>query len=69
MSASEPATASGAIAESDFSYRKMKAALIIIVAQAFATSMLPFQALTLINVPMRAEFGWSERNSPWRRRR
>jgi sugar phosphate permease len=45
--------------ESDFSYRKMKAALIIIVAQAFATSMLPFQALTLVNVPMRGEFGWS----------
>jgi MFS family permease len=51
--------ASAAKPESDFSYRKMKAALIIIVAQAFATSMLPFQALTLVNVPMRGEFGWS----------
>jgi MFS family permease len=45
--------------ESDFSFRKMKLATIILLAHAFASSLLPFAALPLIMIPMTTEFGWS----------
>lgn len=47
------------VEESDFSFRKMKLATVILVAQIFATSLLPFMALTLVMVPMTTEFGWT----------
>ncbi|MBN8832493.1 MAG: MFS transporter [Sphingomonadales bacterium] len=51
--------------ESDFSFRKIKLATIITIANMFATSLLPFGALTLINVPMTREFGWSQTEFAW----
>jgi sugar phosphate permease len=45
--------------ESDFSPRKMRVALVILLGQTFATSMLPFIALPLLLVPMTTQFGWS----------
>lgn len=46
--------------ESDFSFRKMKLATIILLAQMFATNIIAFLALTLVNVPMTKEFGWTQ---------
>ena len=51
--------------ESDFSGRKIKLATIITLANMFATSLLPFGALTLINVPMTTEFGWTQTEFAW----
>ncbi len=47
------------IEESDFSFRKMKIATVCLVGGTFATSLLPFGALTLLMTPMTREFGWS----------
>jgi MFS family permease len=46
--------------ESDFSLRKLKLVTIITIANMFATSLLPFGAITLVNVPMTQEFGWTQ---------
>ena len=46
--------------ESDFSLRKIKLATIITLANMFATSLLPFGAITLVNMPMTKEFGWTQ---------
>jgi len=51
--------------ESDFSFRKIKLATIITMANMFATSLLPFGAITLVNVPMTQEFGWSQTQYSW----
>ncbi|BAK67034.1 major facilitator superfamily protein [Sphingobium sp. SYK-6] len=61
------ATAAGAEPryESDFSFRKIKLATIITLANMFATSLLPFGAITLVNVPMTQEFGWSQTEYSW----
>jgi MFS family permease len=59
----EPAVAAqgdGARYESDFSFRKIKLATIITLANMFATSLLPFGAITLVNMPMTKEFGWTQ---------
>src|SRR5262245_27377411 len=45
--------------ESDFSLRKMKIAGAILLGQMFATSLLPFMALTLAFVPITSEFKWT----------
>lgn len=45
--------------ESDFSVRKIKIATVVLLAQMFATMMLPLTALTLVMMPMTREFGWS----------
>jgi len=51
--------------ESDFSFRKIKLATILTVANMFATSLLPFFAITLVNMPMTKEFGWSQSEYGW----
>lgn len=51
--------------ESDFSFRKIKLATIITLANMFATSLLPFGAITLVNVPVTQEFGWSQTDYSW----
>ena len=45
--------------ESDFSLRKIRVALTILLGQTFATSILPFIALPLLLVPMTNQFGWT----------
>src|SRR5262249_34044214 len=44
--------------ESDFSFRKIRVALTILLGQTFATSILPFIALPLLFAPMPQQFGW-----------
>jgi len=51
--------------ESDFSFRKIKLATIITLANMFATSLLPFGAITLVNLPVTQEFGWSQTEYSW----
>ena len=45
--------------ESDFSPRKLKVAAGVMTGQIFATSILPFAAMSLVLLPMTKEFGWS----------
>jgi MFS family permease len=45
--------------ESDFSLRKMKIAGVVLLGTMFASSMLPFMALTLAFMPITGEFGWT----------
>lgn len=45
--------------ESDFSPRKIKVAIGVMAGQIFATSILPFAAMSLVLLPMTKEFGWS----------
>lgn len=45
--------------ESDFSPRKIKIAAGVMAGQIFATSILPFAAMSLVLLPMTQEFGWS----------
>jgi len=45
--------------ESDFSLRKMKIALAILVGTLFGSSILPFMAIGLLTLPMTEEFGWT----------
>ena len=45
--------------ESDFSPRKLKIAAGVMAGQIFATSILPFAAMSLVLLPMTKEFGWS----------
>ncbi|HKE44770.1 MAG TPA: MFS transporter [Steroidobacteraceae bacterium] len=45
--------------ESDFSLRKMKIAGAVLLGQMFASSLLPFMALTLMFVPITSEFKWT----------
>ena len=47
------------VAEGDFSRRKIKIATAILVGQTFATSILPYSALTFVMIPMTREFGWT----------
>jgi MFS family permease len=47
------------VVESDFSLRKIKIATAILVGQTFATSILPYSALTFVMIPMTHEFGWT----------
>jgi sugar phosphate permease len=51
--------------ESDLSFRKIKLATIISVTNLFASSLLAFGALTLVNVPMTTEFGWTQSEYAW----
>lgn len=52
-------TGSGAAYESDFSPRKIRVGVTILLGQTFATNLLPFIALPLLYQPMTTEFGWS----------
>lgn len=45
--------------ESDFSPRKIKVAVGVMAGQIFATSILPFAAMSLVLLPMTKEFGWN----------
>lgn len=45
--------------ESDFSPRKLKIATVILLGQTFASSILPFMALSYVLPYMTQEFGWS----------
>src|SRR5215469_12931792 len=45
--------------ESDFSPRKLKIAAVILAGQTFASSILPFMALSYVLPYMTQEFGWS----------
>ena len=45
--------------ESDFSRRKIKIAMAILLGQAFASSLVPYYALTYVLPYMTREFGWS----------
>jgi hypothetical protein len=45
--------------ESDFSLRKMRIALVVLLGTLFGSSILPMMALSLLLVPMTQEFGWS----------
>ncbi|HXZ69085.1 MAG TPA: MFS transporter [Alphaproteobacteria bacterium] len=45
--------------ESDFSPRKLRVALVILLGQTFATSFLPYFAVPLALLPITKEFGWS----------
>ncbi|MGH8148799.1 MAG: MFS transporter [Steroidobacteraceae bacterium] len=45
--------------EGDFSRRKLKIAAAILIGQTFATSILPYSALTFVMIPMTREFGWT----------
>ncbi len=45
--------------ESDFSPRKIKIAIGVMAGQIFATSILPFAAMSLVLLPMTKEFGWN----------
>jgi MFS family permease len=47
------------IDESDFSPRKLKIAFGVMAGQIFATSILPFAAMSLVLLPMTSEFGWT----------
>lgn len=47
------------VVEGDFSLRKIKIATAILVGQTFATSILPYSALTFVMIPMTREFGWT----------
>jgi sugar phosphate permease len=51
--------------ESDLSFRKIKLATIISVTNLFASSLLAFGALTLVNVPLTTEFGWTQQQYSW----
>lgn len=55
----ESATGLRQVAEGDFSRRKIKIATAILVGQTFATSILPYSALTFVMIPMTREFGWT----------
>ena len=45
--------------ESDFSFRKLKIATTCLIGITFASSVLPWSALSLLMLPMTKEFGWS----------
>jgi MFS family permease len=45
--------------ESDFSPRKMRIALAVLLGTLFGSSILPLMAFSLLLVPMTREFGWS----------
>ncbi len=45
--------------ESDLTPRKIKIAVGVMAGQIFATSILPFAAMSLVLLPMTQEFGWS----------
>jgi MFS family permease len=52
--------ADGATYESDFSFRKMKLAAIVLMAHMFGSNLIAFTALALINVQITGEFGWTQ---------
>ncbi len=45
--------------ESDFSLRKIRIAMVCLAGMTFATSILPFSALTYVLLPMTKEFHWT----------
>lgn len=47
------------VIERDFSARKIKIATAVLIGQTFATSILPYSALTFVMIPMTHEFGWT----------
>jgi sugar phosphate permease len=55
----ESSTVTQQFVEGDFSRRKIKIAAAILVGQTFATSILPYSALTFVMIPMTREFGWT----------
>lgn len=57
--AQQPEGHGQALRESDFSLRKMRIALIVLLGTLFGSSILPMMALSLLLMPMTQEFGWS----------
>ncbi len=55
----EPAVHGQALRESDFSLRKIRIAVIVLLGTLFGSSILPMMALSLLLMPMTTEFGWS----------
>ena len=55
----ESSTGPQQVVEGDFSRRKIKIATAILVGQTFATSILPYSAMTFVMIPMTREFGWT----------
>jgi MFS family permease len=51
--------------ESDFSPRKMRVALVVLLGTLFGSSILPFMAYSLLLMPMTREFGWSATAYSW----
>lgn len=45
--------------ESDFSPRKIRIALAVLIGTLFGSSILPFMAIGLLTLPMTEEFGWT----------
>lgn len=52
-------TAAQAPRESDFSPRKIRISLVVLLGTLFGSSILPMMAISLLLVPMTEEFGWS----------
>ena len=55
----ESSTGPRQVVEGNFSLRKIKIATAVLVGQTFATSILPYSALTFVMIPMTREFGWT----------
>ena len=51
--------------ESDFSPRKMRVALVVMLGTLFGSSILPFMAYSLLLPQMTQEFGWSATAYSW----
>ena len=51
--------------ESDFSPRKLKIAGGMLIGQSFGTSILPYSAMALMQIPLTKEFGWTSQQFGW----
>ena len=51
--------------ESDFSPRKLKVAAGILIGQSFGTSILPYSALMLMQIPLTRQFHWTSQQFSW----
>lgn len=51
--------------ESDFSPRKLKVAAGILIGQSFGTSILPYSALFLLQLPLTRQFHWTAEQFGW----
>ncbi len=51
--------------ESDFSPRKLKVAAGILIGQSFGTSILPYSAIFLLQLPLTRQFHWTAEQFGW----
>jgi len=51
--------------EGDFSPRKLKVAAGILIGQSFGTSILPYSALMLMQMPLTRQFHWTSQQFSW----